>query len=333
MVLGVVGITILSRKNKSTLMIIPCLLLCFIAYKVQAYPEAEASHSDEVFCFPITVEDGKGDALPGVQIDVYATPVIDAQSAVKFDANGGNFFDGSTEMYFRIPYNGCTFNEFINSLDSTTNHYLNENIDKAYRSGYSRGFPIAPDNLTNGMVLPVIWSENVNDFLLRLDGNGGVYDYYGESLKSLVFANDSDYYSYVNNFVNTGSYFIGLDDTPTCSRYSSNGLDVQHYRRIQYRQAGEYDQVVYMCWNKKPDGIYVNGTLLRGNTDSCFEESSLEIAGSSYYFWSYDLNLEIFEENNKLYFRIFDSISKRIDEARLNNSYTIILIYLLNHCL
>ena len=94
-----------------------------------------------------------------------------AKPAIKFDANGGKFFDGKELMYFRIPYEGCNSNEFFDSLSDEQYNYLAGNDSGAYRNGYNRSFSSFPDTLSNGTTIPVEWNQDSNAKLVTYSLN------------------------------------------------------------------------------------------------------------------------------------------------------------------
>ena len=177
---GVVGVTIVSIRNKKKLMIIPIVAVGLVATAVQA--------QNIVLCPSVTVKDGQSKPLAGVQIDIYATPIeVDAAPAIKFDANGGTFFDGTTEMYFRIPNDPCSPSEFMNSLSDEEREYFQANIELAYRDGYYPDGGDEPDTLTNGTVIKLHWTRDNTANLLRVNGNGGFINFHGKKISETYF--------------------------------------------------------------------------------------------------------------------------------------------------
>lgn len=263
--LGVVSVTILvSRKNKKSLMVIPVVTAVAFATTVKAGT-----------CPCIKIKDGLGKPLAGVKVDIYAKPTnVDAAPAIKFDANGGYFFDGSTEMVYRLPSTSCTIQEFINSLDEDEAEKLEINTYYAYRDKYYPSEPQIPNPLKNGDVIKLNWQYDSNADLIVVDGNGGTLDFYGKSMdKITIQANRSRIIdSITSKFKNGDFYNIGYDSTPSCNNYTDHGI--YKIRNIEQESIGQYRVVgtVYVCWNNKPDGIYVNGILFQGNVDSCYEE-------------------------------------------------------------
>lgn len=287
----VIGATlIVSRRNKKVLMIIPIGVAAFGLYTAHAWTNSVI----------IGVVDGKGKALANVHVYIYGKPVVDAEPAIKFDANGGNFFDGKVEMYFRIPSEGCSYDQFLNSLSNDDRQYLIDNIEGAYREGYTGGYPLTPASLTNGMVLQVPWSEDNNVFYLKLDGNGGYFDFYGEALPS-IYIKDGYYSDYAERFTNPNSYLIGFDKTASCSHFTQYGLSSKPQEQFLL---DEDTSTVYMCWNQKPDGLYVNGSLFRGATNTCFAESDGWFSDNSASFYNNNYEFMIIDSNNQLLFHL-----------------------------
>ena len=123
-IVGVIAITVVSRKNKKTIsnnIVLPVIAGALLFTSVKA-----------ITCPCITVKDGQGKPLVGVQVDIYATPIeVDAAPAIKFDANGGTFFDGTTEMYVRIPSSPCTFDEFRDFISDEEFGVISRNLNYA----------------------------------------------------------------------------------------------------------------------------------------------------------------------------------------------------------
>ena len=303
---------VVSRKNKKVLMIIPIGICAFALYNVHAWTDS----------FVVSVVDGKGKALSNVRIMVYATPVIDAQPAVKFSSNGGYFFDGSTEMYYRLPSASCTYDDFEDSLSENDYYKLYDNIEYAYRAGYQRAYPNVPATLTNGTVLSLNWTPNDSVVLYHIIGNGGSYNFYGEELDSVSIYDNShlDIDEYIYSFKNADGYFVGTDDNKSCYNYNQYGL-VKNYNMDKANGARE--QSIYLCWNARPDGVYVNNTLFGGTDESCFRESymynysssSISLYSNDYYYLGLD-----YEDNFMNLFYEKMSMSKRVSDSYVQES-------------
>ena len=253
LVLGlVIGGTVLAKKKKETLLIIPLLLLVGLV-------NVKADNDDLV----IDVKDNLGRAQSGVTVKVYAKPTIDAAPAIKYNANGGHFFDGKTLMYVRIPSNGCSGDDFWDSLDYNFNNYLSENTYFAYRDGYSLTYyDDLPDIITNGVEILFHWEENSDAQLTTIHGNGGYYDFYGEKLNNISIYSYFDPLEF-DSFSKTNTYFIGIDKSQNCDSYTSYGL----LKPGQLVDDSYND--LYACWHDKPDGIYFNENLYLGTDDNC----------------------------------------------------------------
>lgn len=276
-IIGVVTVTILvSRKNKKSLLIIPVALTIFAATQVKA---------DTCFC--IQVKDGNGKALSNVNIKIYAKPnKVEGHPAVKFDANGGKFFDGLEYFYVKIPSDPCTMEELSEYLneENATSRFMT-NIELAYRDNYMfNGLYVEGaeetglNNLTNGAVIKIKWQQDNNANLVEVDGNGGTFEFSGESQNKVYIYDEADYTDYQLNIIggylkNGSSKLIGYDTTSACSNYNEKGLFTGNNSSTpQHRVSG----TLYACWSdNKVDGIYVNDELFGGNTDSCFKESNL----------------------------------------------------------
>ena len=323
--------TVLTNKNKKTLLVLPLLLLAGLV-NVKA-------DSDNLV---IDVKDNLGRAQSGITVKVYAKAKIDAAPAVKYDANGGHFFDGKTEMYVRIPNNGCDAGDFWDSLDENTYNYLEDNIFGAYRERYYPDGTDEPTTLTNGIVIKVVWYQNSNAQLITIHGNGGYLDFYGEKLNNVVIynrnnnaevpnvrlSNDSeeaiparrsyyqmDPYDIAMYFINAGKYNIGLDLVSSCSNYNQYGIikndDI-------YLQIMPND--IYACWHEKPDGIYVNGEAYVASPDNCFYERFLNYGEIDFYSRNYDVmigNIYSDDSSNPPYVRVAQTVS----ETSLNIVY------------
>ena len=258
---------ILNRMNKKSVLLIPIFMVAFSGLSVHAWTNS----------FVIRVLDEKGDALGNVHVLVYGKPVLEEAYSITLDANGGYFFDGSTSMRVRIPYNGCTYEEFVNSLSDYEYYYIDGNIDYAYRDGYVMDSLDIPENLYNGSVITLNW--NLSDSkLYHLIGNGGSYFFYGKTLDSVYIYDYSNFNYYVSHFANSGSHLVGLDTTSSCTRYNQFGISYDS----QSIESNVTD-VYYLCWNEKPDGIYINGEVFAGNVDSCYQQSKLSRASSSHF--------------------------------------------------
>ena len=262
---GVVGATILvSRKNKKALLVIPVMLLLGATYTVHAGKE----------CHSVKITDGNGNPLKGVVVDVYGIPEVEAAPALKFDANGGYFFDGSETFYVRLPHDPCTLEELWDSFTDEEEAYYLDNIENAFRPGYEYGEMIYPPTLTNGGVAKVSWDEESSMEYMRINGNGGTYDFHGKDLEDVYLPVGEYPFDYIEAFKNGDTYLVGYDNNPACEHYTATGASnaLKRIEEASMSVAG----TIYLCWNPTPDGIYVNGVLFKGNPDTCYYESELE---------------------------------------------------------
>ena len=234
-------------------------------------PSVKAEQED----FTIIVKDKDGKRLSNVAVEVYSKAVtVDASPAVKFNANGGKFLDGEEEMYFRIPYDGCSFGELMNYnmtnyLDSLLNFVF------SYKNGYLNGdFVNSPEFFQNGDVLDLLWrpmesNAPIGDF----DFKGEVLYFRGKKITELRSAIVFTVGMIINRIQNGDNYYIGDDTNSSCNIYDSNGLTP-----IEILLSP--NQKYYLCWHNHPDGIYVNDTLFLGNVDSCFRQANLRYDSS-----------------------------------------------------
>ena len=275
-------------KKKTALLLIPIIgfgLVC----------QVFADDSE----FVITVKDKNGNKLSGVTVDIYAKPVrVYGEPAVKFNANGGIFLDGSDTLYVKLPIAEMNYPQF--------EEYLYDNdIDMFYNImgvSYKDNFvPIFPDDITtlkNGTEIKINWEYVSGDNIkvMTVHGNGGTLNFNGKKLTEFSFISDGpEFADLFTNFVKENSYKIGYDVDSSCSHYSSNGL--MKYSDDYFSSSIPKD--IYLCWNDKPDGIYVDDALFVGNDSSCFVESSASI---------YDnyINLNSLLNNDEISFELYN---------------------------
>ncbi len=261
-IIGVVSVTILvSKKNKKSLLVIPVVAALAVITTV----EAEGS------CPCIKIKDGLGKPLAGVKVDIYAKPTnIDAAPAIKFDANGGQFFDGTTEMYLRLPSSPCTINELMSSLGSEGVDHFQKNIMYAYRDQYRLSLvDDETDTLVNGQVIKLQWTQDSNANLVVIKGNGGKFNQYGFDLDEITTYYGPQVKEIASAFTYDDYYNIGIDNNASCSNYNSYGL-------LKEPTGRSVIKTYYVCWNNKPDGIYVNGILFQGTDETCFAEGQMD---------------------------------------------------------
>ena len=258
-VLGGAYFTVRSPKKKKVLMMIPVAALAIVSLKVFADNQ-----------FTIVVKDKQGNRLANVEVLVYGAPsTVEAAPAVIFSANGGTFYDGTTEMIFKLPSANCNYDEFVSSLSDDDNAYLYDNADGATRDGYyPDGFDY-PDKYSDGTVVNMIWVQAQMPKVVTVEGNGGTLEFDGRILSSVNQYNYNyyDLYYTASEFTNGNNFFIGIDDNPSCSHFDASGNISEDF------ELDEDVDTVYACWNSKPDGIYVDGELFQGSDTNCFEPS------------------------------------------------------------
>ena len=283
-VLGIIGLSMITvvivKGKKKAYMMIPIIIGATFMVHTRAF----------ITCKTIVVQDGSGNPLSGVTVDVYAKPIYSEESYyVIFDANGGNFFDGSTTMMYRLPSPSCSGEEFTQSLSDDDYSRLYYNYSLAYRDGYVIQNTVLPTYYVSGDVINVPWVSSDDMVLVEIKGNGGTVDFYGKRMDSIIVDVGHDFISrFMDLFERDEFYNIGLDTTPSCSNFSDDGtglgiaVDLEQlsegggaidFPDVTRREDGTIP-TFYVCWNDRPDGIYVNGeVLMRGTPDTCFEEA------------------------------------------------------------
>lgn len=257
-----ITVTIITKKNqKAPLLLIP-IIICTIC-------NVKAEDNN----LTITVNDSFGKPQAGITVEIYAKPYnVEASPAIKFDANGGNFFDGTTTMYFRLPNASCTEEQLIDSLDENDANYLYDNYSNSYRDGYWPVLHEMPEIIANGTTVKVDWDQDPEATLGTLYGNGGTFDFYGRTLTEIHLTGDvlnPTYEMVEQTLSNNGYHFIGYDSTSACNSYDQFGL-------IKLNSDGSYNEDVYACWHQKPDGVYVNDTAVFVGSDAdCFNQDNI----------------------------------------------------------
>lgn len=213
----------------------------------------------------ITVKDNNGVPQKNVKIEIYSKPSnIEASPAIKFDATDGQFFDGKKMMYFKIPYEGCSFDEFGRSLAEEEIGYLRGNVFGAYIDGkYIARIPTLPENLNNGDVISLEWVPNEDAYLRTIHLNGGYYDFYGTKLEKL-YSNSLENMNFISwrNFKREGLTFVGIDDNKLCSHkndspfYKTDDLSLTDY---------------YACWDDVSI-LEVDGKIIQFEENMTWEE-------------------------------------------------------------
>ena len=283
---------LLSKKKKKSLMIIPIAFIALSFYSVKAWNNS----------FIITIEDEEGNALKNTRVQIYGKPTIEVAPAIKFISNGGTFFDGTTEKYYKIPYEGCSYSEFLDTLTEEEYYYLYDNLEYAYLDGYTRVLPDTNVELKNGRVISLEWVPNTENQVVEIDGNGGVYNFHNNYLEKISFYNNMNMKDRVNDFKRTGYFYIGKDNNKACTNYNEYGL--------RKNTTIENSNKEYLCWNKKPDGIYVNDILLLGNIDTCFKESKAKSIDDTFVLSKDNHNVEFTltnDEKVKIYYYLNDN--------------------------
>ena len=306
-VIGVIGMTVLvtlwNKKVANLVLIIAIGVFAFT--KVNAWTEN----------FAIEVLDGSGKPIPNVLIKVYGTAEVDASPAIKLDANGGVFFDDMEIMWVKLPENGCSGSALFDAYPSSQREYYNANIVGAYREGYRFSVSAYENNilnkthLNNGDVYKIDWTADASKHLITFVGNGGYFPFYGQKLSNVTFYIDSDIWNdeTVFNFINDDGYFVGeADDRTKCSRYR-NGINTSD-ESIDF--VGEDDnQIVHLCWDSRPDGIYINDRVFIGNnsTQSCFRESDplFDVGLSSFINFYTNDRLDMIDTGNAIGFKFY----------------------------
>ena len=239
LILGlVIGGTALTKKNKKVLLVLPLLLVAGLV-NVKA-------DSDNLV---IDVKDNLGRAQSGVTVKIYAKPKIDAAPAIKFDANGGHFFDGETLMYIRIPHNNCTSEEYREYMYTNRDlyNYIDINISYAHREGYDIDYDVdEPQTFSNGTTIKLLWIQNSDARLVSIHGNGGYYDFYGKKLDVVNLYKSMYSNMILNEFGHDNLYFAGTSEQPTCS----NKVFSIDYNNIPDN--------IYICWSDRPPTLYYN---------------------------------------------------------------------------
>ena len=250
-IVGVIAVLVIAfavaKKDHKKLFILPLFVVGALLLQVKA-------DNDNLV---ITIKDKAGNKLAGVEVEVYATPVIDYGPAVTFSANGGKFFDGTTEMIYRLPSPNCTWDDFEDTLDENEYNYVTYNFWGSYREGYVFANGQIPESLTDDTVINVVWEADDEIEYYRLHANGGIYDFYGHPLETIIFSNS--FHAPINYelFTNGDKAMVGIGDSTTCDNFILDPF-------------GDMPHDLYVCWSDQPDGIIVNGVSFEGNAMDCF---------------------------------------------------------------
>lgn len=249
----------------------------------------------------ISVNDSFGKSMKQVRVKVYAKPLrVESSPAIKFSANGGTFFDGTTLMYFRLPYDGCTETEFYDSLTFPNRVYLNQNRSLATRPGFiladkvvsekerdilRREIAMAPEEKRyyNGQIINLEWLQSNDSHVTTYHLNGGILPFNDKNLTSFkremaytTIEQDQIFSEFTSN-IKGSNYLVGLSTDEQCSEYApygvrtvaEDGLNLSK-KKTSLKNPTDY----YFCWNNKPDGVYINDIYVKGNMDNCFSTAN-----------------------------------------------------------
>lgn len=264
-----ITISITQRKHKTNALILLILpIISFVIAGMFQNVNAETKN------FIITVKDNHGNKMPNVAIKIYAKPIVERDNSIKFSAGDGYFFDGTKEMYFRLPSQECTFEEFYNTLTAEQQQYLNMNWRLSYLDGFLRSNEILIGILlnenvivSNGAVVTTTYRKTDIPNVVTIYGNGGYVDFFGKKLTEIHIYNDIEFETLGQLFTKEDSYNIGVDTNEKCGSYNQYGMKIQDQLATQ-----KY----YTCWNTKPDGIYINNQFFKGTDDTCYKESNIQ---------------------------------------------------------
>ena len=326
-VVTLIGVYTVKRGNKKVLLMIPIALFGFVAYRVYA---------DN--CFQIRIVDKQGNPLSNVEVLVYSKPIhVEKHPAIKIDANGGKFIDGTEEIYIKIPFDGCYSNDIFESYTDEERENVFEKIRTVYRDGYYLVPEEAQGPFYNGDVIYLEWDRDRTLRTFDVDGNGGSTTIAGKVYTR--YTTNQSVFHYINRgypFINGDLTQVGWDDNPECSHYDSNGvatnLPLSIYELI-YGSKGKYPssynvpEVIYACWNGRPDGIYVDSHIFIGNDSSCFYQSDADIYDNHVNLYNFDSDFNYYDSGDNLYVSLyvyqsgepvtFDSIkSSRLPELK-----------------
>ena len=135
------------------------------------------------------------------------------------------------------------------------------------------------DNSFNWEILS--WTDKVKK---------GVKPLFGKILSKVRV--DAGNIDIIEKFTNGNKYLVGSSNTDKCSNYNRYGVEVLAEKENDER---------YLCWNEKPDGIYVNNVLFVGSKETCFNKSNAKFNNNSvelhsyidlaYYTFGFDRNI------------------------------------------
>ena len=238
----------ISCVIKIAVFFIPLMIIGFSIFKVYA------SNGD----FIIIAEDSNGNRVPGVLLDIYAKPSkVEASAAVKISANGGHFFDGSTELYIKIPPEGSSLQDVF-VLSDEEMKYFAFNLFFAYREYYipqiSNLISGEPVEYHDGDEILIDWEYDENATLVTIDTNGGSFEF--PNFGSFPITNITTYQQYLDMFLTQAAYThpdysaYGYDDNPSCSHYDNN---------LEWDYSENISDKMYVCYGPV---LNINGVLI-----------------------------------------------------------------------
>ena len=312
MILGIIGVTVIGaycikKGHKKVLFIVPIALFGFFAYRAYA-----------ANCFQIRIVDKQGNPLSNVEVLVYSKPIaVEASPAIIFDANGGKFLDGSTQFFVKIPFDGCSFDDFMNSLSEEEMQIFHDKMRTVYRKNYYPYINDIPEYLYNGDIIYFDWERDGGARTIDLDGNGGSTSIGGSVYRRVTsYVDRVSYLIHMYPFVNGDQVLIGWDDNPECSHYDSNGvgnvpLPIQRMINSEViKKEGakhgvinnyDYPDTIYACWNSNPDGIFIDEEKFVGSVGTCYSQSSLDFYDDEYRFYNNDSSFNYYDNGNLVY--------------------------------
>ena len=263
LVLSIISVLLLPKKKEAKFIIVPIMVLVFITQSVKADSENTT----------IVIKDKNHNVMSNVEVKIYGKPLkVEQAPAVKLDANGGYYLGDVTEVYLRLPRDGCTLDEFRDSLTA-----LEILMIMPYREGYySDGYEGYPEYIHNGDVLKERWEELEGSSVLTYKANGGSLVLNGKIITEYKTNGGIPIGLSIPTLFNNNSYLVGMDDNEACSHFNQYGvIDKTLYD-------SEMPNIVYFCWNDHPDGIYINEEqhLFVGDNTRCFNNSTIYPTGN-----------------------------------------------------
>ena len=286
-IVGVIAVLAIAfvvvKKDHKKLLILPLFVVGALLLQVKA-------DNDNLV---ITIKDKAGNKLAGVEVEVYATPVVDYGAAVTYDANGGKFFDGTDKMYFRLPSAECSWDDFFDSLTEDEYDHLSYNMFLSSRTGYAYNGTEGDedDTVNDNTVVKLVWEADSEVRYVTVHGNGGVLDFFGTPLEEYVIVDHNVTGAlYFLPFVNGKLYLTGISNGAACTSL----IEFDNPELV-------LPSDVYACWGPRPDGIFVDEAAFVGNLQDCFEDHYVTFSYHSLDFTSFTYNLEMYEQDGELY--------------------------------